>query len=77
MFVSGLQRLLYSVTLCYMKFFLTLIGLILVLEGLPYVASPEAMRHWLRQLVNMEPRQLRIMGLIAMTVGFALLLLVR
>ncbi len=60
-----------------MKFFLTLVGLIFVLEGLPYVASPEAMRNWLRQLVNMEPSQLRFMGLVAMTVGFTLLWLVR
>ncbi len=60
-----------------MKFFLTLVGLIFVLEGLPYVASPEAMRNWLRRLVNMEPGQLRLMGLVAMAVGFTLLWLVR
>ncbi len=81
MFVRRLQLPLYSINLfCYavvMKFFLTLVGLIFVLEGLPYVASPEAMRKWLRQLVNMEPGQLRFMGLVAMTVGFILLWLVR
>ncbi len=60
-----------------MKFFLTLVGLIFVLEGLPYVASPETMRNWLRQLVNMEPGQLRFMGMVAMAVGFILLWLVR
>lgn len=81
MFVSEWQHPLYSINLfCYagyMKFFLTLVGLIFVLEGLPYVASPEAMRNWLRRLVNMEPGQLRLMGLVAMAVGFTLLWLVR
>ncbi len=81
MFVSGLKHPLYSINLfCYalcMKFFLTLVGLIFVLEGLPYVASPETMRNWLRQLVNMEPGQLRFMGMVAMAVGFILLWLVR
>ena len=60
-----------------MKLFITLIGLILVLEGLPYVASPEAMQKWLRQLTEMEPAQLRMMGMIAMIAGFAILLLAR
>lgn len=60
-----------------MKLFITLIGLILVLEGLPYVAFPEAMRRWLTQLLEMGPDQLRFVGLISMTIGFVILLLVR
>lgn len=55
-----------------MKLLITLIGLVLVLEGLPYVASPEAMQRWLRQILDMEPRQLRRIGLVAMAVGFFL-----
>jgi uncharacterized protein YjeT (DUF2065 family) len=55
-----------------MKLLLTLIGLVLVLEGLPYVASPEAMQRWLRQILEMEPRQLRRIGLVAMVLGFIL-----
>jgi len=55
-----------------MKLLMTLIGLVLVLEGLPYVASPEAMQRWLRQIVEMPPRQLRRVGLVAMAVGFVL-----
>ncbi|WP_457573769.1 DUF2065 domain-containing protein [Desulfolithobacter sp.] len=55
-----------------MKLLVTLIGLILVLEGLPYVASPEAMQRWLRQLIEMRPEQLRLMGIIAMGIGFFL-----
>ena len=55
-----------------MKLLLTLIGLVFILEGLPYVASPEAMQRWLKQLLEMRPGQLRLMGIIAMGFGFFL-----
>jgi len=55
-----------------MKLLITLIGIVLVLEGLPYAASPEAMQRWLRQIVEMEPPQVRRIGLVAMAVGFVL-----
>ena len=49
-----------------MKLLILLIGLILILEGLPYVAAPEGMRNWLKKLSEMDPGQLRSMGLVAM-----------
>ncbi|WP_321283887.1 DUF2065 domain-containing protein [uncultured Vibrio sp.] len=55
-----------------MKLIVTLIGLILILEGLPYVASPESMQRWLRQILELAPGQLRRIGLFAMTLGFFL-----
>lgn len=55
-----------------MKLLVTLIGLVLVLEGLPYVASPESMQRWLRQILEMEPATLRRLGMVAMAAGFAL-----
>ena len=55
-----------------MKILILLIGLILILEGLPYVAAPEGMRDWLKKLSEMEPGQLRSMGLIAMTLGLVI-----
>jgi uncharacterized protein YjeT (DUF2065 family) len=55
-----------------MKLLLTLIGLVFILEGLPYFAFPEAMLKWLKQLLEMRPAQLRIMGLLAMAFGFFL-----
>ena len=60
-----------------MKTFITLLGLVLILEGLPYVASPEAMQRWLKQLSEMRPDNLRVMGVIAMTAGFFLCFLAR
>ncbi len=44
----------------------------MVLEGLPYVASPESMQRWLRQILEMPPHHLRRVGLVAMAVGFLL-----
>ncbi|MEA2116288.1 MAG: DUF2065 domain-containing protein [Thermodesulfobacteriota bacterium] len=55
-----------------MKMLITLIGLVLILEGLPYVASPEAMQRWLKQLAEMRPDTLRIIGVFAMAAGFIL-----
>ncbi|MDY0391612.1 DUF2065 domain-containing protein [Desulfobulbus oligotrophicus] len=55
-----------------MKLLVTLIGLVMILEGLPYVAAPESMQRWLRQILVLSPRQLRRLGGVAMAVGFLL-----
>ena len=60
-----------------MKILILLIGLILILEGLPYVAAPEGMRDWLKKLSEMDPSQLRSMGLIAMTIGLVICFIVQ
>ncbi len=52
-----------------MKLLILLIGMVLILEGLPYVAAPEAMREWLKKLSDFPPQQLRSVGLLAMTIG--------
>ncbi len=55
-----------------MKLFVTLIGLILVVEGMPYVLSPEGMQRWLGEVARMPPRVLRGIGLTAMALGLVL-----
>ena len=52
-----------------MKLLFTLIGLIFILEGLPYLTFPEAMQRWLQQLMEMKPVQLRMVGLFAVGLG--------
>ena len=52
-----------------MEYLLTLIGIVLIFEGLPYLTFPEAMQKWLTQLIQMTPGQLRIMGLLAVGIG--------
>ena len=60
-----------------MKLLTLLIGLVLILEGMPYVAAPEAMQEWLKKLSGISPRQLRSVGLIAMIVGTLIIFVVQ
>lgn len=55
-----------------MKILLLLVGMVLVLEGIPYVAFPESMRDWLKKLSEMKSEHLRILGLFSMIVGLGL-----
>ena len=55
-----------------MKLFFLLIGMVLIFEGLPYMAAPESMQTWLKKLSETRPEQLRIMGLVAMASGVLL-----
>jgi uncharacterized protein YjeT (DUF2065 family) len=60
-----------------MKLLTLLIGLVLILEGLPYVAAPEAMQDWLKKLAEIHPGQLRAVGLISMIIGLLLCFVVQ
>jgi len=55
-----------------MKLLVSLLGLVLVLEGLPYATFPVPMQQWLKQMVVMPPRLLRIFGFLAIGAGFCL-----
>jgi len=55
-----------------MKLLITLFGLLLIFEGLPYVACPETMQKWLQQLAEASPTLLRRIGFIAMLFGLFL-----
>ncbi len=52
-----------------MKILLLLLGMVLIVEGIPYVASPESMRRWLRTISEMKAESLRVMGLLSMSAG--------
>jgi uncharacterized protein YjeT (DUF2065 family) len=56
-----------------MKLLITLIGLVFILEGLPYLTFPEAMQKWLRQLIEMRQAQVRIVGLLAVGLGLLII----
>jgi uncharacterized protein YjeT (DUF2065 family) len=60
-----------------MKLLMLLIGLVLILEGLPYVAAPEAMQDWLKKLSGVAPSQLRSIGLLAMVIGLLIIFVVQ
>jgi uncharacterized protein YjeT (DUF2065 family) len=56
---------------------LTVIGLILVLEGLPYFAFPNRFKQWIGKVLEMTESQLRVYGLVAMLIGLVLVFLAR
>ncbi len=60
-----------------MKLLVLLLGMVLIVEGLPYVAAPEVMQNWLKKLVELPPAQLRLMGLVAMGIGLAICYIVQ
>jgi hypothetical protein len=60
-----------------MKLLILLVGLVLILEGLPYVAAPEAMQEWLKKLSAIAPGQLRSMGLLAMAIGLSIIFIIQ
>ncbi|ADH84968.1 DUF2065 domain-containing protein [Desulfurivibrio alkaliphilus] len=60
-----------------MEFLLVLIGLILIVEGLPYAAFPEAMQRWLAQMQQLSPVTLRKAGLVMLGLGLLLIYLAR
>jgi uncharacterized protein YjeT (DUF2065 family) len=73
----ALQYFFYSGRELCMKLFVLLIGMVLVLEGIPYVAAPEAMRDWLAKLSRMPAVQLRAFGLFAMLLGLIICVVVQ
>lgn len=72
-----LKNIVSFVTRRAMKLFILLIGLILVLEGLPYAAAPEAMQDWLKKISETDPGHLRRVGLAAVVAGLVLCFVVQ
>ena len=60
-----------------MKLLILLLGLVFIIEGMPYVAAPEAMQNWLKKLSEMQPGQLRVAGLVAMGIGLLICFVVQ
>jgi len=60
-----------------MKIFLCLIGLVLVVEGLPYFAFPDKMKKWMNMVQEIPDPQLRIIGFISMCIGLIIAYLFR
>ena len=55
-----------------MDYFLCVIGMVFVVEGLPYLAFPDKLKTYLAKLTDMPDTTLRIMGSIAVCVGLLL-----
>jgi hypothetical protein len=58
-------------------YLLTVLGLVLIIEGLPYFAFPNQLKRWLRQLLASPDSMLRGFGFAAMVLGLLLVYLGR
>ena len=58
-----------------MDFFLCVIGMVLVVEGLPYFVFPEKMKSWVRKIDEMQEGFLRKLGFVLMLMGVILVYL--
>jgi uncharacterized protein YjeT (DUF2065 family) len=55
-----------------LKFFLCVIGMVLVLEGLPYFAFPDKIKSLYLKLQEASDANLRMLGFLAMVIGLLL-----
>ena len=52
-----------------MKFFLCVVGMVMVVEGLPYFAFPEKMKFVIQKVIEMPDKALQKFGFVLMLVG--------
>jgi hypothetical protein len=55
-----------------MRYFLCVIGMVMIVEGLPYFAFPDKMKPWLQKLMEIPNAALRRMGFGLMVAGLVL-----
>jgi len=48
------------------------LGMVMIVEGLPYFAAPEKMKYWVQKVVATPDSTLRRLGLVLMTIGLLL-----
>ncbi len=60
-----------------MKLFFLVIGMVMVVESLPWVVSPEWMRRRVQQLADLPLRVLRNLALLIFCCGFVLIYVVQ
>jgi uncharacterized protein YjeT (DUF2065 family) len=60
-----------------MEFFLCVLGMVMIIEGLPYFAFPEKMKSWVSKIMEMPDGTLRRFGITLMLLGLFLVYLGR
>lgn len=58
-----------------MAYFLTVIGMVMIIEGIPYFGFPEKMKEFVKVMLELPERQLRVFGFVLMAVGLGLVYL--
>ena len=52
-----------------MDYFICVIGMVMILEGLPYFAFPDKMKKWVKKVMDIPDKSLRRFGLVLMILG--------
>ena len=60
-----------------MKLLICLLGLVLVVEGLPYFAFPDKMKIWTKKIQDIPDPHLRAIGFVAVCAGLLIAYLFR
>ena len=60
-----------------MKFFLCVIGMVMVVEGFPYFAFPQKMKFVIQKVIEMPDKALQKFGFVLMILGICLVYLGR
>lgn len=58
-----------------MKFFMCVIGMVMVVEGLPYFAFPEKMKLVIKKVIEMPDKAIQKFGFVLMLTGLFLVYL--
>jgi uncharacterized protein YjeT (DUF2065 family) len=58
-------------------YFLCVLGMVMIVEGLPYFAAPSKIKAWVQKLVELPDSSLRLIGFLLMSVGLGLVYLGR
>ena len=56
-----------------MDYFLCVLGMVFIIEGLPYFLFPEKLKTYMMKIVELPPSTMRFLGITAMLVGLILL----
>ena len=60
-----------------MEYFLSVLGLVLVIEGFPYFCFPDKVKLLAEKIKEIEDRTLRVFGFILMIVGLMVLFITK
>lgn len=60
-----------------MVFIMSVMGVVLIIEGIPYFAFPARAKKWAMMLQTIPDRTLRLLGVVSMLTGLLLLYIVR
>ncbi|MGB5984057.1 MAG: DUF2065 domain-containing protein [Desulfobacterales bacterium] len=60
-----------------MELFLSVIGMVMIIEGLPYFAFPDKMKLFLIKMLEVPSESLRKFGLVLMIIGLVVVYLAK